>query len=240
MNNPKGYSAVISAPEGNSGLEKTPDKGIPLIPPAGKKEVKDKEDGCAIRLTTQERKFMIDIWQHPNSAVTERYLRLDISRRRGNNIKNNLIHFGFIYSSSIILPTGRIKILLLKEKGKKLLGFAAGQSDRHGGTQHRYWVRAIADHLKKQGYEVNKEVPIGGGKAIDIVASRNSKRTAFEIETGNSDVAANVQKTLVAGIKNIYIVVTSMKTKRKIEQKLADYPDVEVLSAAEAMTRENW
>ena len=72
------------------------------------------------------------------------------------------------------------------------------------------------------------------------MASRNSKQIAFEIETGNSDVAANVKKTLAVGIKRIFVIVTSMKYKRRIEQKLADYPDVEVLLADKAMTRENW
>ena len=240
MNNPKGFSAVISAPEGNSSPQETPGRKIPLIPSGGKKEKKDMEDGCAIRLTTQERKFLMDIWQHPNSAVTERYQRLDVSHRIGNNIQNSLFRLGLISSSFIVLSKWRIKILLLKEKGRKILGISASQSDRHGGTEHRYWIRTIADHLKKQGYEVAEEFPVGGGKAIDIVASRNSKRIAFEVETGKSDVNTNVEKALLANIRPIYIVATSAKTKRIIESKLTGYNGVKVLTVNEAITRKSW
>ena len=87
---------------------------------------------------------------------------------------------------------------------------------------------------------MTEEAPVGGGKAIDIVATQNGKRIAFEIETGKSDVNANVEKAISADIKTIYIIATSTKVKRTIESKLINYSGVEVLSADEAMTRKNW
>lgn len=47
---------------------------------------------------------------------------------------------------------------------------------------HRYWKHRIDEHLKNCGYKVEIEVPVGDGKTIDIVAERNGKRIAFEIE----------------------------------------------------------
>ncbi|MFC1783763.1 helicase HerA domain-containing protein [Planctomycetota bacterium] len=235
----KGFSAVISAQEGNSSPEETPDRKIPLIPSGGKKEKKDMEDGCAIRLTTQERKFLMDIWQHPNSAVTERYQRLDVSHRVGNNIQNSLFRLGLISSSFIVLSKWRIKILLLKEKGRKILGISASQSDRHGGTEHRYWIRTIADHLKKQGYEVAEEFPVGGGKAIDIVASRDGKKIAFEIETGNSDVVANARKCLGVGRDRIVIVATSNKVYSKIRHELRFFPKIQIFRSHNVL-KQKW
>ena len=87
---------------------------------------------------------------------------------------------------------------------------------------------------------MTEEAPVGGGKAIDIVATQNGKRIAFEIETGKSDVNANVAKAISAGIKTIYIIATSTQAKRTIERKLINHSCVKVLSAGEAMTRKNW
>ena len=52
---------------------------------------------------------------------------------------------------------GSVKTLWLTEKGKKALGIDAGESDRYGGPEHRYWVKRIADHLRANGYEVTEE-----------------------------------------------------------------------------------
>ena len=126
-------------------------------------------------------------------------------------MQNLLIHSGFISSSLIILPRGRIKILKLTEKGKKVLGINTGESDRHGGPEHRYWAKRIADHLRANGYDVAKEVPVGGGKTIDIVAVRGDTRIAFEIETGRSNIAANVEKCLKAGMDKVIIIATNAR-----------------------------
>ena len=139
---------------------------------------------------------------------------------RLGNLQNSLIHRNFVFSSSVVFSKGRIKILSLTEKGKKVLGITAGESNRHGGPEHRYWVRTIADHLKKQGYEVAEEVPVGGGKAIDIVASRDGKRIAFEIETGKSDVPANVRKCLQVGMDNVIVAASSAQISDQLSRVL--------------------
>jgi len=236
----KGNSEVIPTKEGFSRRDRTPDNPKELIPVRGKKENNNEKDGCAIRLTTQERKFLKDIWQYPTSGVTQRYQRLNISNSLGNTFKNSFLRRSFIYSSSVVISQGRIKILSLTEKGKKVIGITAGESDRHGGPEHRYWIKRIADHLKIQGYQVTEEVPIGGGKAIDIVALRNGKQIALEIETGKSDVNANVIKSLSAGMNTIYIIATSNKARRMIESKLTGFNGIEVLLANQAIVKKNW
>ncbi len=188
---------------------------------------------CAIRLTTQERDFLKDVWQHTTSSITERYSRLSFSSCFGNKLQNSLFNSDFISSSIVILPRGRIKILKLTEKGKKVLGINTGESDRHGGPEHRYWAKRIADHLKVKGYGVTQEVPVGGGKTIDIVATRNSKRIAFEIETGKSDVAANVRKCLDAGLNKVIVVATSALVRDKLSGILPRYRGVKLLAAQE-------
>ena len=72
-------------------------------------------------LTSKEQAFLVDIATFPDSSVVQRYERLSISPREGTEIKDNLLTKGFIAQEDIILPTGRIKKLRLKDAGIKSL-----------------------------------------------------------------------------------------------------------------------
>lgn len=63
---------------------------------------------------------------------------------------------------------------------------AAGtcRSHRFGGSEHGYWCKALADCLRSADHEVAEEFPVGGSRTIDLVASRDGKRVAFEVNTG--------------------------------------------------------
>jgi len=232
----RAHSSVIPASGINSMRDSTPDTVIPPVPMRGKGKDKEKNSKkCAIGLTTQEEDFLRDIWQHPTSSVTERYRRLSLSRRRGNSIQNSLLGRKLISSSSVVLPRGRMKLLSVTERGRKLLGISGGEPDRCGGPEHRYWATRLAGHLRNQGCDVAEEFPIGGGRTIDIVAERNGRKIAFEIETGKSDAAGNVRKCLEAGMDRVIIVATSGAVGQKLAGELAPWPDMEVLTGAEIL-----
>lgn len=125
----------------------------------------------------------------------------------------------------------------LEEKGRKALGIVAGQSDRHGGSEHRYWASRLAESLRGRGYEVIEEAPLGGGKTIDLLARKDGRRIAFEIETGRSDPAANVRKCLAAGVDQIVVVATSQAARESLSKTLSGDPRVRVVGAAEATVR---
>ena len=57
-----------------------------MLSEAKREGLKDRNEMCAIRLTTQERDFLKDVWQHTTSSVTERYYRLSFSSCFGNNV----------------------------------------------------------------------------------------------------------------------------------------------------------
>ena len=115
------------------------------------------------------------------------------------------------------------------------MGVSRGESDRHGGPEHRYWVKRMADQIRADGYKVAEEVPVGGGKTIDLVATRNGERIAFEIETGKSDAAANVRKCLGAGVDKVVVVATSADVRSMLARKLRPHPSVDVLTGSEAI-----
>jgi hypothetical protein len=228
-------SSVILAREGISSPKNTKDEGIlPFLSEAKRGGLKDKNEMCAIRLTTQERDFLMDVWRHKTSSVTERYYRLSFSFCFGNKLQHSLINSFFISSSFVVLPRGRIKILKLTEKGKKVLGINTGESDRHGGPEHS------ADHLQANGHEVAVEVPVGGGRTIDIVATRDGKRIAFEIETGKSNAATNITKCLDAGFNRVVVVAVSALVRDKLSGMLPKHNAVELVTTSELLKRNRW
>ncbi|MGD0784328.1 MAG: DUF87 domain-containing protein [Sedimentisphaerales bacterium] len=203
---------------------------------------KDKEEdknGCAIKLTTQDRKFMLDVYQYPVSFVTERYLRLGLSARKGNKIQQALLNNNVLTSANISIDRKIIKILGLTEQGRNTLGIKT-QSSREGGLVHRYWQYRLAEHLKACGYKVEIEAPVGDGKAIDIVAERDGKRIAFEIETGNSDVAGNVRKCLESSFDQIVVIAVSVAAKLTLSKGFLPDRRIILQTASETLGQQNW
>ncbi len=212
------------------------EKGISGIPRNGKYEDQEKEKACTIRLTTQERKFLKDVWKNPTSTITERYRRLGLSSRCGNEIQKALIRRRVMKADWIVLPTGRLKTLSLTQEGRRALGLQDRMSDRQGGAEHKYWVCRLAECLRAAGYDLQDDSPVGGGKTIDLLATRDGKRIAFEIETGKSDAVANARKCLNAGMDEVILVATSTGLRDTLVRKLPRNPHLWCATAAEALS----
>ena len=107
------------------------------------------------------------------------------------------------------------------------------EKKRQGGPEHEYWKYRIAEHLRNKGYEIEIESPIGEGKTIDIVASKDGQRLAIEIETGKSDVFENVLKNINHECSKIVMIAMNDKIEKAIllklkENLLSQFYDVEV------------
>ena len=118
-----------------------------------------------------------------------------------------------------------------------MLGISAAESSRHGGAEHRYWVKRIADHLRSSGYEVAEEAPVGGGKTVDLLATKGGRRIAFEIETGKSDAFANVRKCLNAGVDEVIVVALSAALRDALRARLGSGRKTHVLAGREVLER---
>jgi hypothetical protein len=221
-------SSPISSREGDSVPIPSKDKEIPGIPVKGKDEKSNGEKGCAIRLTTQERQLLVDVWERPTSTITDRYHSLCLSPRRGTGLQKMLLKQSLIVSCPIVIGRSRIKVLALTGAGKAALGIDEPDADRLGGPEHRYWKKRLADHLRASGYHVTEEYPVGGGKTIDLVAERDGKRVALEVETGKSDAAANVQKCLDARMNKVIVVAVSAGIRDRLARTLRLGPGIEL------------
>ena len=125
--------------------------------------------------------------------------------------------------------------MALTELGKSALGIDEPAADRLGGREHRYWCKVLAERLRSEGYEVAEEAPIGSGKTVDLLASRDGKRIAFEVETGNSDAAANARKCLDAGVDQVVVVATSRAACERLKSSLPADPRVRLVGASDVV-----
>jgi hypothetical protein len=98
--------------------------------------------------------------------------------------------------------------------GKKALGKKVKQQGR-GGLEHRYWIEKIKQHyIKEEGFTFLEK------DDIDLVVETVEKKMAIQVETGKSNIQANLTKLgrYKADFKNV--VTTNSATEINIKEIL--------------------
>jgi len=142
------------------------------------------------------------------SVVTELYRRLNLTAHTGTVIKQRLLDKGLIGQEKIRVPNGSVTLLKITKEGRDLLaswGIQVRTLPKNASLEHEYWKRLVAEQYRAKGYKVEEEFPIGNGKAVDLVATKDGKRIALEIETGKSDANENVRKCKEADVDNVIV-----------------------------------
>jgi len=171
----------------------------------------DRKEKTEDRIGIQERSLLVDIAKHPLAVVTERYRRLGWSAHTGTEVKRKLLENGLVKQEKVSVPSGSVTLLKVTERGKELLrseGVEVKALPKNGGLGHEFHKNLVAEQYRKEGYTVEEEVHIGGGKAVDLVATKDDKKIAIEVETGKSDVDGNVRKCREAGFDKIVCIPT--------------------------------
>lgn len=193
--------------------KKTDDPGY--LPQDNKEQIKSKYPSNQVSL------LLIDVFLNPLSSITQRYKRLKINPKYGNNSKNLLISQGFIQPKKIVTSSGWITLFELTHKATGTLRDSGYEvKDVREGIIHKFWKNKVAEYYRSKNCEVLIEEYINGKPDI-IVISRN-KKIALEIETGSSDVLRNIEKNLKAGFNEIICVATNKSVEDKIKEQLKD------------------
>ena len=156
-------------------------------------------------------RFLADVAARPLSTTVSRYQRLNLSRRRGNAIRQGLADSAIIEAVSIPTRTGQVMLYQLTDIGRRVCEYVKidpGPRSRQS-LEHRYWIRQTAKYYEERGYDISQEHPVKGKEAIDLLVQRPGEKIAVEIETGKSDIKANLEKTKDAGFDKIILVATS-------------------------------
>jgi len=113
-------------------------------------------------------------------------------------------------------PKARIKILTLTPTGISYLeqrGIALPPG-RRGGAAHEYWRAIIRSVLERDGYSVQEEVGIGDAQRVDLHACKGERAVTLEVETGKSDVGANIKKCeRLSGTVVFFFVTTELRNQ---------------------------
>src|SRR5690606_28794135 len=110
-------------------------------------------------LTRESIRFLADVAARPLSTTVSRYQRLQLSRRRGNAIRKDLLTAGLIDPVAIATRSGQVILYELSNAGRTLCessGIDTGPRSTDG-LEHRYWIARVADVFEKQGYEITRE-----------------------------------------------------------------------------------
>ncbi|MBA7490514.1 hypothetical protein ES702_01052 [subsurface metagenome] len=168
----------------------------------------------------KEERYLVDILKNTLSGVVQRNIRLKISARRGNNLKESLVSKGLIETKEISTRSGRTVLTQLTKKGCDILrklGYGTKNGIRRYGPIHEFWRDKVKRYYEKLGYEVTLEKKLDGER-VDFVAEKDGEKIAIEIETGNSNAIENIKKCLDAD----FDLVISVPVNRQIETKIRE------------------
>jgi DNA helicase HerA-like ATPase len=163
------------------------------------------------KMNREEIRFLADVAGRPLSTTVSRYQRLNLSRRRGNAIRQRLAAAGIIEAVTIATRSGQVVLYQLTDFGRTVCsstGIESGPRPRES-LEHSFWVKKATTFFEQKGYEVVCEHSIKGNGAIDILAQRPGERVAVEVETGKSNVKGNLEKIRNAGFDRIVLIATS-------------------------------
>jgi len=225
-------------------------RGIPPIPPADRKKqakskreeshppspresslnpdtpgINDEEESPppGIELTREAIRFLSDIAATPLSTTVTRYQRLHLSRRRGNAIRKDLLSAALIESVPIATRSGQVVLYQITEHGRSIAEAAGIEVGVHPrpGLEHTFWAARVAAHYEELGFAVTREHRVNGNGYVDLHAESHNERIAIEIETGKSDIKANLTKLQDAGYDRIVFVATSPVAVSKCQRVVA-------------------
>jgi len=167
-------------------------------------------------LSEIEEMLLKDINQYPFDGVVKRYSRLGISRRRGNHAKKVLVEKGVVQPVDVPTKTGKVVLLDLTPAMRDAMkrNNIDVTKRKEGGIVHNYWKHQISNQLKKNGWKIELEMPIGNNRAIDLYAEKDGKRIAVEVETGTRG-ADNIKKLIPLNLDRIISFSTTDAVKAK-------------------------
>lgn len=179
-------------------------------------------------LSREAIRFLNDVAARPLSTTVSRYQRLNLSRRRGNAVRQALLSASLIEPTTIATRSGQTILYELTSAGEAVcerLGIDPTPRGRMS-LEHAYWQHKAAEHFRSRGFDVALEESIPGDGFVDVVAERPGERIAVEIETGRSDIDANLLKTRKAPFDATILVATSPEAITQC-QKAIDRLDAE-------------
>ncbi len=152
-----------------------------------------------LRQDPELQRLLRHIAEHPFEPVTKRYEALQLSRRKGNALRQTLEQLVLIRPLAVSTAKGVLTLLELSDEARSWLRRTRSAiTPLHGGLQHAYWQHECGRLLEEHGWEVKLEWrPPGSQHLIDVAAWKDGRSLLIEIETGKSDWKRNLEQLRV-------------------------------------------
>jgi hypothetical protein len=172
-------------------------------------------------LDEQKQAFLEYVLANPETALTAVYKGIEVSVRRGNDIRDSLKAQGFIAEIETRLGTGgrRTHFFISTFAAFELLGKEppAGR----GGAIHRHIQQLIEMGAVANGFTAKSEYDIGNGGIVDVHLEKGEIRIAVEIAVASrpSREIAHIKNCLATGYDRMYDVFADEKCNRKHKRR---------------------
>ena len=163
-------------------------------------------------LSPLARILLENIAQKPFVGLVKRFKQLGLKLSHGYQVIEELT------GNSMIMPMtiDGNRLYDLTANGKKILGKKASLKGR-GGLEHRYYIEKIKAHyLAHEGFTFLEK------DDIDIVVETIENKLAVQVETGKSDIQANLTKLGRYPADFKYMVATNPETEIRTKEMLKD------------------
>ena len=160
-----------------------------------------------------------DIGLNPLFGLVKRFKKLGLKVSHGYKVIEELTTLRLITPLTI---DGN-RLYELTSQGKKTLGKKITHKGR-GGLEHRYYVEKIKEHfIQNEGFTFLEK------DDIDLVVEKLDKRLAIQMETGKSNIQANLFKLGKYNADLKYVLTTNRETEIMVKNILKDLlvPDKE-------------
>ncbi|MDZ7760051.1 MAG: ATP-binding protein [Desulfovermiculus sp.] len=177
-----------------------------------------------------ERVLLTNIIERPLDGVDLRTKKLGVHSSVMSKLHTSLSDKGLIQTRIL----DQKKLFELTDYGKTMareLGIQVPVKKSKGGLEHEYWIDRVVQFLRKHEFQPVQEV-----QDIDIVDTTNS--LAIEIETGKSDIKANLVKLEKSQVSARFMLATTMQAKQKITKIGQSHPLIRIMLTKEFLKLE--
>ena len=177
-------------------------KPFPIVQPGTIRTIPKHES-----LSPLGRIMLENIAQKPIIGVVKRFKELGLGLTHGYQVIDELITHQLIRPCMV----DRQKLYDLTSDGKNMLG-KRFQLKGRGGIEHRYYVEKIKSYyLDREGFTfIEKD-------DIDLVVESYNRCLAIQVETGKSDLIANLNKLSRFKADQKYMLATNKAAEIKIK-----------------------
>lgn len=144
--------------------------------------------------------------------IVKRYKQLGLSMADGNRAQNELLDLEYVYPVTIdgvklLEPTGKGKIALGKMDIKIPADFG------RGGLEHRFYLSKLKAKYIERGYFTYLEKD-----NIDLIAEKEDKTVAIQLETGKSNTRKNIISLHKYEADSKIMLATNKQAKLKAQE----------------------